>query len=200
MTPSETAAILALLYSQWPEAKATDDDAARELALWQFAFAHDPYPTVELGVHLWFKGGKPFMPKPAEIRQMLADRAYALDVDQLWGEVRRAMRTYGRDAVAFLPTPAGWREVPRPPLHPLVESVITAFGWKEMVLDDRPDILRVTFTKALERRIALAKEDVVFGTKALPIPESTPAPSALPAADDDEDPDAVWSRGDQRLA
>ena len=191
MDTSESAAILAQLYTVWPK-QGTDDSATTEVALWQWAFKNDPYQTVQEGINMWVMGGKPFMPKPSDIRHMIAERAVSIDADEWWGIIRKDLTRYGKDRASSLRLVGdSYEEVPAPTYPPIVEAVIASIGWKEMCLGETDEI-RKALIFGIRNRVKLERDNLIFGNKSLSVALTTLKLEELEAGDvirDDEDPD-----------
>ena len=168
MTIQETEKILAILYSLW-RSNESPDDLERECRVWQWAFKNDQYKVVEIGVQLWIRGGNAFMPKPSQIREILAKRSCNIIPEEEWQIVASAMSRHSRG----LDTP-GFKVdendrgiiIPPPIFHHLTQKAIDTLG-ERYLRNETESQARKDFIFTLRKIIENHVESLTYGDSPL---------------------------------
>lgn len=159
MNKQETAIVLRILRTVWPNEQISED----RITAYQWAFEDLEYKTVEDAVKRWMKTGK-FFPKPAEILDIIGTEQVGSDLipETAWAEVMKEASRKGLN---------GRREFS----HPLIEQAVESVGWYEICMTDysKHPTLRAQFREALKALQAREIQKVQLGGR----PDSlTPLP------------------------
>lgn len=148
MNKQETALILRILRTVWPQTRIDEDT----ITAYTWAFEDQPYELVEDAVKRWIKTGK-FFPKPAELLEIISVQTVAPDLvpEAAWGEVIREARRVGYNRLPVFQN--GEFLEPEKPVFssPLIAQAVEAIGWGELCTlddEDKPTV-RAQFTKVL---------------------------------------------------
>lgn len=159
MNRQETARIIAILRTIWPDIPATDDT----VTAWSWAFERESYSAVEDAVKRYMRTGT-FAPKPAELLALIAQQRVGPDLipERAWTEVLAEVKRVGH-----------YRASERQFSHPLIAEAVDAIGWRDICLSESPDIVRAQFTKALralmDRAIRNEQTGDAYRPDALPV-------------------------------
>lgn len=170
MNKQETAIILRILRSNWPNEKVNEDT----VTIWTWAFEDVPYSVVEDAMKRYVKTGK-FFPKPAELLEIIGVQNVAPNLipEAAWAEVLKEARRVG---VNRLPLYQGGKIIPPPERefsHPAIDQAVQSVGWRAICLtpEEERSYLRDAFVKALKALITRDIRNVQTGDAPLPIDE-----------------------------
>lgn len=134
MTKAEIAKILAVLAASYPKFEVDD----LKVQVWYEMLGDLDYATANMAVKKLILENT-FPPSIAEVRKAAAEimNPDVMTAAEAWGEVERAVRTYGYyqeiEALAGLP--------------PRVAKVVRLIGWREICLNEEPGVVRGQFLK-----------------------------------------------------
>ena len=157
MNRQETARILVILRTVWPDIPATDDT----VTAWSWAFEREPYSAVEDAAKRYMRTGT-FAPKPAELLALIGTQRVGPDLvpEAAWTEVLAEVRRVGH-----------YRASERQFSHPLIAEAVNAIGWRDICLSESPDIVRSQFTKTLRTLTDRAIRQVQMGEGPAALPD-----------------------------
>lgn len=147
-----------VLRALWPDAPVTEDT----VRAWNYAFDDCTDAQVEAAVAAYVKRGK-FFPKPAELRELLAEAAVDLIPEAAWAEVLRQVSLIG-----YRPLPTMVNGVltdpPKPTFsHPLIAEAVAQTGWGLICTGD-PGEARTHFVFTLKALIGRDRKAAQLGT------------------------------------
>lgn len=151
MTPDEIKKLLQWVSANFPNMQ--EKDLRPTAALWEKLLGDIPYETAEKAVVMVLSTSK-YFPTVAEIRTaaLKISSPQRLTAAEAWGEVMRAMRRYDiHEEIAVSRN-----------LSPMVAQVVRCFGWREICLSEKPEIIRAQFRQAYETQIAREHEKEVI--------------------------------------
>lgn len=162
MNQKETAAILRILRTVWPNEQITPD----RITAYQWAFEDLEYLQVEDACKRWMKTGK-FFPKPAELLEIIAVETVAPDIlpETAWAEVLKQAGRVGLNGTPQFSSP-------------LIAKAVEAVTWLAICTTDFKDhaTLRAQFRDALKAVKAQAIQKQQVGTRRdslTPLPVNT---------------------------
>ncbi len=138
MTKIETAKLLAVLAAAFPRFEVDD----MKVQVWYEMLGDLDYVTANMAVKKLILENT-FAPSIAEVRKAAMEilNPDVMTAAEAWGEVERAVRTYGyyrgTEALASLP--------------PRVAKVVRQFGWREICLNEEPGVVRGQFLKMYQQ-------------------------------------------------
>lgn len=137
MNKQETAAILRILRSVWKET-AIDGDT---VTAWEWAMEDVPVEAAQHAVKVWLRSGKPFFPKPSDLREILANDATGPDdlAETAWNEVRAEASRVGYNRP---PEFRNGRFLDRPEPRfssPLIAEAVASVGWPTVCTGDEAE-------------------------------------------------------------
>ena len=138
MTKAEIAKILAVLAAAYPKFEVDD----LKVQVWYEMLGDLDYATANMAVKKLILENT-FPPSIAEVRKAAAEimNPDVMTAAEAWGEVERAVRTYGSyqetEALASLP--------------PRVAKVVRLIGWREICLNEEPGVVRGQFLKMYQQ-------------------------------------------------
>lgn len=141
MTAREVMTLIAMATSVHPSLQ--EKDMRPTLEVWRKIIGDIPYDVAQQAVATVIASSK-FFPTPAEIREAAAliTQPRSLDYMEAWGLITDAIRKYGhyREAEALASLPADVAEMAR------------QFGFRNLCLNEQPEVLRGQFRMAWETR------------------------------------------------
>lgn len=146
MTRQETAKLLLILRTIWPELSASDDT----VTAWSWTLDGFPYATVEEAAKRYLRVGK-FAPRPSDLLELIATDTVAPDlvVEAAWAEVMAEVKRCGYNRPRLFHN-GQWWDPPTPQWSsPLIAGAVAAIGWAELCTSEKPEIVRAQFIKAL---------------------------------------------------
>jgi len=138
MTKGEVAKLLAVLAASYPKFEVDD----LKVQVWHEMLGDLDYATANMAVKKLILENT-FPPSIAEVRIAAAEimNPDVMTAAEAWGEVERAVRTYGSyqetEALASLP--------------PRVAKVVRLIGWREICLNEEPGVVRGQFLKMYQQ-------------------------------------------------
>jgi len=134
MTRAETAKILAVLAASYPKFEVDD----LKVQVWHEMLGDLDYVTANMAVKKLILENI-FAPSIAEVRNAAMEilNPDVMTAAEAWGEVERAVRTYGyyRETEALAS------------LTPRVAKVVRQISWREICLNEEPGVVRGQFLK-----------------------------------------------------
>jgi len=182
MNKQETAAILRILRSVWKETIIDQDT----ITAWEWAMEDVTAEQAQHAVKLWLRSGKPFFPKPVDLRELLANQAAGVDAlaETAWAEVQREARRVG-----YQPHPTfhrgQWYEPEKPTFSsPLIAEAVDSVGWRTICQgDDSKGEIRTafifTFRALRERTVKQAQRGDISSGPALDAPQAAGLPREI---------------------
>lgn len=167
MNRQETATLLLILRTIWPDISASDDT----VTAWAWAFDGVPYALAEDAAKRYIRTGK-FPPKPAELLELISVQQVAPDLipEAAWGEVQAEVRRVGYNRPPIF---HGGRFLDPPQRQfssPLIAQAVDSIGWAELCTSEKPEIVRAQFIKSLAALMGRAVKRVQTGdAPALPV-------------------------------
>ena len=138
MTKGEVAKLLAVLAASYPKFEVDD----LKVQVWHEMLGDLDYVTVNMAVKKLILENT-FAPSIAEVRKAAMDilNPDVMTAAEAWGEVERAVRTYGyyREAEALAS------------LTPRVAKVVRQISWREICLNEEPGVVRGQFLKMYQQ-------------------------------------------------
>jgi len=138
MTRAETAKILAVLAASYPKFEVDD----LKVQVWHEMLGDLDYVTANMAVKKLILENT-FAPSIAEVRKAAMDilNPDVMTAAEAWGEVERAVRTYGyyRETEALAS------------LTPRVAKVVRQISWREICLNEEPGVVRGQFLKMYQQ-------------------------------------------------
>lgn len=147
MNRKEIINLLALATANFPSYQ--ERDMQPTAVLWEKALADIPYEIAEQAL-LKVLSTSRFFPTIADIREAVADitQPRTMDWSEAWHLIGQAIRKYGfyreQEALESLPDD--------------VRTMVERFSWRELCLNEEPDILRAQFRMAWETQSKRIKE------------------------------------------
>jgi hypothetical protein len=131
---SEATKIIAVLRKVY-----TDQTVDRDLdSVWAMVFDDVPYEPVMLAVQEYLKAGKPFFPKPGEIRTLLIERFMGLPApEEAWSEVMRAIREHGSYRAPLFSCAA-------------IAQAVDTIGWRTICMSEEIGVERAHFYRTYQ--------------------------------------------------
>lgn len=173
MNLDETTRALAVLYTLW-KSNDSPEQLEREILLWQWAFENDPLETVATGIRMWMRGGNAFMPKPAQIRTLIAKVALDLNPDEEWGKIRLLLARHSRGLLRATfridPETDAVIHIGPAQLHPLVERTVDVVG-ESFLRDTGEAEARKAFIFTLQSLIEHERDRIIYGNDPIVLPE-----------------------------
>lgn len=162
MTPEEVSRVLAILKSNWPDAKITEDVRRNYAA----GLSHLSYQEAERAALDCVRNQKWF-PKVAELCDAAAEHSIPVDPEVGWEEVMREVKRVG-----YKPLPVFRNGVMEDPPQrqfssPLIERAVNAVGWDAICFaqTDKIGVQQAAFTKAYNALVEREKRNVrSYGT------------------------------------
>lgn len=149
-----------ILRANWPDAPVTEDT----VRLWQFAFDDCTDAQVEAAVAAYVKRGT-FWPKPAELRQLLAEAAIDLSPEAMWAEVLREVSRVGYRAYPTMVNGVLTEPEGRKFSHPLIAEAVNQTGWGLICTGDAAEA-RKAFIFTAKAVIERERKALQLGTSA----------------------------------
>lgn len=162
MNRKEIINLLALATANFPSYQ--ERDMQPTAVLWEKALADIPYQVAEQALLKVLATSK-FFPTIADIRDAIAaiTQPRSLDWSEAWSLIVQAIRKYGhyreKDGLESLP--------------PDVRDMAKRFTWRELCLNEQPDILRAQFRMAWETQSKRIREMNALPTQLREMIEST---------------------------
>ncbi|WP_096201917.1 replicative helicase loader/inhibitor [Bacillus sp. FJAT-45350] len=147
MNRKEIMNLLALATANFPSMQ--ERDLKPTAVLWEKSLSDIPYNVAEKAIIKVLSTSK-FFPTLAEIREAASQLTTprTLDAIEAWGLVVQAIRRYG-----FYQEAKAMESLP-----PDVAEMVKRFTWRELCLNEEPDILRAQFRMAWETQSKRKKE------------------------------------------
>lgn len=138
MTKIETAKLLAVLAAAFPRFEVDD----LKVQVWHEMLRDLDYSLVSLAIKKLISEST-FAPAIAEVRKAVAEilNPDGMTAAEAWGEVERAVRTYGY----YQETKA------MESLSPRTAKVVRQIGWREICLNEEPGVVRGQFLKMYQQ-------------------------------------------------
>jgi hypothetical protein len=147
MNRQEVIRLLAIATANFPTMQ--ERDMKPTAVLWEQALSDMPYEVAEKAILKVLSTSK-FFPTVAEIRDagIQLTQPRSIDAIEAWGLIIQAIRKYGmydqEKAMQSLPSD--------------VEAMVRRFTWRELCLNENPDILRAQFRMAWETQSKRERE------------------------------------------
>jgi len=138
MTKAEIAKILAVLAASYPKFEVDD----LKVQVWHEMLGDLDYVTANMAVKKLILENA-FPPSIAEVRKAAAEimNPDVMTAAEAWGEVERAVRTYG-----------SYQEIEAlASLSPRTAKVVRQIGWREICLNEEPGVVRGQFLKMYQQ-------------------------------------------------
>jgi len=138
MTKAEIAKILAVLAASYPKFEVDD----LKVQVWHEMLGDLDYATANMAVKKLILENA-FPPSIAEVRKAAAEimNPDVMTAAEAWGEVERAVRTYG-----------SYQEIEAlASLSPRTAKVVRQIGWREICLNEEPGVVRGQFLKMYQQ-------------------------------------------------
>jgi hypothetical protein len=158
MKTSETAKILAIITTAYPEKFQVDDT---KIKLWGTLLKDFSYEIVNIAVQKHITTS-PYVPAISDIRNQVIDiitpEEEKIDAGEAWGEVVRAISLYGTYR----------QEEAKQTLSPKVLQVIRYMGWQAICHTENIDVVRGQFVKIYnsvtqrERQLNLVPKELML--------------------------------------
>jgi hypothetical protein len=140
MKPSETARILAVISTAYPEKFKVDD---LKVQLWHNLLKDIPYEVANIAIQKHILES-PFVPTIADIRKAATDivtpEEQKIDAATAWGEVTKAISSYG----IYRPDEA------MASMSPATAKVVKFISWQEICLSENQGVVRGQFMKMFD--------------------------------------------------
>jgi hypothetical protein len=174
MTELEAQEITMMLAANWPNSRASDETLSLYEKILRPLDINDARAAV---MELVSTSEAEFMPKPATICRLTAERRLAIEgrvmlsAEEAWAEVQNAIRRCG-----YYSYPAN--------LHPRIRRAIDAMGWCELCSSENPVADRAHFFRIFEavqqREVSDQVRDLIGSALGWLLPDgTTPAGSEL---------------------
>jgi len=138
MTRAETAKILAVLAASYPKFEVDD----LKVRVWHEMLGDLDYATANMAAKKLILENN-FPPSIAEVRKAAMEilNPEVMTAAEAWGEVERAVRTYGyyRETEAL------------ESMSPSVAKVVEYIGWQNICLNEEPGVIRGQFLKMYQQ-------------------------------------------------